>query len=72
MSSDIDSFRAVYAGFMDEGRKNRISKRTAGWMLVFLFVIGFGAAGVLAYFKVFPETVVEAPSAPKPPMHNAP
>lgn len=41
-------------------------------MLVFLFVIGFGAIGVLAYFKFFPETVVKAPSSAKPPMHNAP
>jgi len=57
---------------MDKSRENRVSKRTAGWMLVFLFLIGFGAAGVLAYFKFFPETVVESPSAPKPPMHNAP
>lgn len=41
-------------------------------MLVFLLVIGVSAAGVLTYFKFFPETVVEAPSKPKPPMHNAP
>lgn len=61
---------------MDERSKDRsnkrISKRTSRWMLVFLLFIGFSAAGVLAYFKFFPETVVEAPSAPKPPMHNAP
>jgi hypothetical protein len=57
---------------MNESAKKRISKRTTRWMLVFLLVIGASAAGVLAYFKFFPETVVKAPSTPKPPMHNAP
>lgn len=49
-----------------------LSKRAFPWMVVFLLFVACGAAGVLAYFEFFPETVVEAPSAPKPPMHNAP
>jgi lipopolysaccharide export system protein LptC len=57
---------------MNERAKQRISNRTTRWMLVFLLVIAVSAAGVLAYFKLFPETVVKAPSTPKPPMHNAP
>jgi len=59
---------------MDEkdGDGQRAGKRPARWMLVYLLLVAIAVGGVLAYFKFFPDTVVEAPQAPKQPMHNAP
>ena len=41
-------------------------------MLVYLLLVAVAVGGVLAFFKFFPDTVVDAPQAPKQPIHNAP
>ena len=41
-------------------------------MLVFLLAMAIGAVGAVLWYKFWPESLVESPAAPKPPMHNAP
>ncbi len=57
---------------MDQNKSQRVSKRPFRWMLVFLLALAIGAVVAVVWFKFWPESLVESPAAPKPPMHNAP
>lgn len=57
---------------MDQDKSQRISKRPFRWMLVFLLAMAIGAVAAVLWYKFWPESLVESPAAPKPPMHNAP
>ena len=63
---------ATYLWVMDQNKSQRVSKRPFRWMLVFLLALAIGAVAAVVWFKFWPESLVESPAAPKPPMHNAP
>lgn len=63
---------AAYVRVMDQNKSQRVSKRPFRWMMVFLLALALCAAVALIWFKFWPESLVESPAAPKPPMHNAP
>jgi hypothetical protein len=62
----------VHHFFMDEQKNRRVSKPPFRWMLVFLLALAIGIVAAVVWFKFWPESLVESPAAPKPPMHNAP
>lgn len=63
---------AAYVRSMNQDKSQRVSKRPFRWMLVFLLALAIGAVVAVLWFKFWPESLVESPAAPKPPMHNAP
>jgi hypothetical protein len=62
----------AYVQTMDQNKSQRVSKRPFRWMLVFLLALAIGVVVAVLWFKFWPESLVESPAAPKPPMHNAP
>lgn len=63
---------AAHHDVMDEQKNRRVSKPPFRWMLVFLLALAIGIVVAVVWFKFWPESLVESPAAPKPPMHNAP
>lgn len=63
---------AAHHRCMDEQKNRRVSKPPFRWMLVFLLALAVGIVAAVMWFKFWPESLVESPAAPKPPMHNAP
>ena len=63
---------AATISVMEEQKNRRVSKPPFRWMLAFLLALAIGIVAAVVWFKFWPESLVESPAAPKPPMHNAP
>lgn len=57
---------------MKKEKTRRVAGRPFRWMLVFLVALALAVFALLAVFNLQPERFTDPPSAPKPPMHNAP